>query len=88
MQALTRDEAAVLAGKEDETGCDLAGLTGSAHGGGERLLGVFVHGRWDEWCPYYYHVSVAASKYEMSSAKLTGTRADTVDTYAVPDLLI
>lgn len=88
MQALTGDEAAVLAGKEDETGSDLAGLAGSAHGGGERLLGVFVHGRWDEWRPYYYHVSVAAREYNVSSAKLTGTRADTVHTDAVPDLLI
>lgn len=35
VQALAGDEAAVLTGKEDETGCDLAGLTRAAHGGGE-----------------------------------------------------
>ena len=88
MQALSRDEAAVLAGKEDETCRDLAGLTGATHWGGEGLLCIVVHGRGDEWCPNCCHVSVVPVKHEMPSSKLTGTRADTVDADAVTDLLI
>jgi len=88
VQALSGDKAAVLAGKEDETCRDLTGLTRATHWGGEGLLCIFVHGRGDEWCPNYCHISVVPVKYEMPYSKLTGTRADTVDADAVADLLI
>ncbi len=86
MQALAGDEAAVLAGKEDETGRDLAGLTRAAHGGRERLLCIFVHCRGDEWCPYYCHVSTAPMRLRDAICKAYG--ADTVYADAVTDLLI
>ena len=45
MQALPSDETAVLAGQENEAGCDFRGLSRTTHGGfAKRVLGVGFHG--------------------------------------------
>jgi hypothetical protein len=52
MQTLSRNETAILAGKEDEARRDLARLARSSHGRGELILGFFIHGCGDEGCPH------------------------------------
>jgi hypothetical protein len=51
VQGLSGDEAAVRAGQEHEAGGHLGGLTGSAHGRGELVLSLGVHGGGDEGSP-------------------------------------
>lgn len=89
MQALSRDEAAVLAGEEDEARCHFAWLTGTAHGRSKRFLRVFVHGRRNKWCPDYQLVSKCSQlKPTMTWVDITWTRANTIDTNTVRHLLV